>query len=181
MLLIPLSRDPQVGASSRPAEDEIDLEQLFHDEWLRLVRLAVLLTDDRGTAEELVQEAFLLMHKASGRIRDPKTAPAYLRTTVVNLARSRLRRVRIVRRTAPPLDVAVSSPEDSLVLREDHREVLAALALLPRRQRECVVLRYYLDLSEAEIARTLGISTGSVKSHSHRALAALESTLEAHR
>ena len=71
------------------------------------------------------------------------------------------------------------SPEEHALLRDDHQEVLDALRTLPRRQRECLVLRYYLDLSEAEIASTLGISNGSVKSHSSRGLAAVPRHLEA--
>lgn len=174
------------GASMGPREPPLlgagfDLEALFRAEWLRLVRVATLLVGDLAAAEELVQEAFVRTYQASHRLRSASAAPAYLRSTVVNLAHSRFRRERIARRRRPPMDLAGASPEDIVVLREDHRELLDALNQLPNRQRECVILRYYVDLSEAEIAETLGISTGAVKSHSHRALATLESILEARR
>lgn len=116
------------------------------------------------------------IHRAWPRVTDP---PAYLRATVLNLARSGLRRQLVARRHAPTPERDAAAAEDAVMLREEHREVLAALRSLPRRQRECLALRYYLDLPEAEIAGTLGISTGSVKSHTHRGLAALASKLEA--
>jgi RNA polymerase sigma-70 factor (sigma-E family) len=150
----------------------------FREQWVPLVRLAVMLVDDRGLAEELVQEAFARTQRTGDRLRDPAALPAYLRSTVLNLARSRLRRRRVARRYHPPGDIAAASPEELLVLSEEHREVVAALRRLPERQRECVVLRFYLELSEAEIAAALGISVGSVKSHSHRAIAALAAALE---
>jgi RNA polymerase sigma-70 factor (sigma-E family) len=174
MSLLPARRDLSAGSTS-----QIDLEGLFRAEWTRLVRVAFLLVDDLGLAEDLVQEAFVRTHQAQARIRDADAAPAYLRATTVNLARSRLRRLRLVRRHPPRSDVAAASPEEQVVLSEDHHEVLRALRRLPQRQRECVVLRYYLDLSEKEIATALGISAGSVKSHSHRAITALTTALEA--
>src|SRR5206468_3793061 len=102
---------------------------------------------------------------AWGRLEDPDKALAYLRTTVLNGARSRLRHLRVVERTtvAPPR--AGESPEAAALAGEQHRQVLAAIDALPIRQRECVVLRYYCDLSQADIAAALGISVGSVKTH----------------
>jgi RNA polymerase sigma factor (sigma-70 family) len=102
----------------------------------------------------------------------------YLRATVMNLARSRMRRRLVARRRVEPVSAVSASPEEHAVLLSDQQDVLDAVRALPRRQRECIVLRYYLDLSEAEIASTLGISAGSVKSHSHRGLAALARRLE---
>ena len=102
----------------------------------------------------------------------------YLRATVMNLARSRMRRRLVARRRVEPTVRPAMSAEEHVVLLDDQQEVLDAVRSLPRRQRECLVLRYYLDLSEAEIASTLGISNGSVKSHSHRGLAALAQRLE---
>jgi RNA polymerase sigma-70 factor (sigma-E family) len=162
-----------------PGEQASDRDEvlvcLYRAEYRRLVRLACLLLDDRGAGEETVQEAFIRLHRHWARVRD---APAYLRSTVLNLARSRLRRRLVARRHHPtPRPDAISAEAEAL-LSEEHRDVIAALRGLPRRQRECLVLRYYLQLSEAEIASTLGISPGSVKSHTHRGLAALASSLE---
>jgi RNA polymerase sigma factor (sigma-70 family) len=102
----------------------------------------------------------------------------YLRATVMNLARSRMRRRLVARRRVEPAVRPAMSAEEHTLLLADQQEVLDAVRALPRRQRECLVLRYYLDLSETEIASTLGISNGSVKSHSSRGLAALAQRLE---
>jgi RNA polymerase sigma factor (sigma-70 family) len=97
---------------------------------------------------------------------------------VMNLARSRMRR-RIVARRHHSRPAGDAPPaEEAVLLREDQREVLAALRGLPGRQRECLALRYFHDLSEAEIATALGISTGSVKTHTSRGIAALTKRLE---
>jgi RNA polymerase sigma-70 factor (sigma-E family) len=169
------SESPSGGRPSDPLEA---LDDLFHRHYRALVAVACLLVDDRGAGEEIVQEAFVRMHRSWDRIDDVKAAPAYLRTTVVNLARSRLRRREISRRLKPQAQPDASSAEDAVVLAEGQREMLAVLQSLPRRQRECLILRYYLDLSEAEIATTLGIAPGSVKAYAHRGLAALASKLE---
>lgn len=157
------------------------LTQLFRAHYAGLLRLAVLLADDHATAEDLVQDAFVRMHRSWGRLRDPDKALAYLRASVANGSRSRLRRLRTVRRHPEPPPPAAPSAEELAVDRQDHADVYAALDGLPARQRQVLVLRYYGDLSEAEIASTLGISPGSVKSHAHRGLAAIEKSLEAGR
>ena len=159
------------------------LVELYRSDYTRLVRLAALLVDDVGLAEELVQDAFVAFARQQARapIDDTAAAPAYLRTTVLNRARSQLRKRAVRRRhlrsvEAPP----TAPPADRGALEADeHLRMLAALDQLPTRQREVLVLRYYGDLSEREIAGTLGISPGSVKTHAHRGLAALERRLEA--
>jgi RNA polymerase sigma-70 factor (sigma-E family) len=157
------------------------LSDLYREHYKSLVRLAALLLDDVPAAEEVVQDAFVQLHRAWGRVEDPSKRAAYLRSIVMNGARSRSRR----RATGRRLEVVSSrtevSAEASALQHEDRREMLAALRALPDRQRECLVLRYYLDLSEADIAATLGISAGSVKTHTHRGIAALERALEATR
>ena len=158
------------------------LAELFEQLYPSLVGTARLLLDDRHHAEDVVQEAFVRVRIAWWRVRDPERAGRYLRTTVVNLARTGLRR-RALARVRDPQHARANrltavAAEDTAVLREEHRRVAAALEHLPRRQRECIVLRYYLDLSEAEIARTLDISAGTVKTHVHRGLAALGVRLE---
>ena len=156
------------------------LEALHREHYRRLVRLAVLLVDRPETAEELVQDAFVRLHRALDRV-EVEARPAYLRSIVMNLARSRLRHRAVVRRhieppapPAPPADAAAH-------LHEDRTAVVAALRQLPRRQRECVVLRFYEDLTVPQIASTLGVSQGAVKSHLFRANQAMAVMLEAHR
>ena len=150
-----------------------DLARLYDEHRLALVRLALLLVDDLPTAEDVVHDAFA---RALGRVVPPEAAAAYLRTAVVNGARSTLRRRRTARGYVAPRDLD-SDPADLAVLAEEHREVLVALRTLPRRQHAVLVLRYYGGLSEAEIAAATGISRGAVKSTAHRALAALERAL----
>ncbi len=146
---------------------------------LSLLRLAVFLVGDRAIAEELVQDAFAALHQRSGSLTDKSAAPSYLRTTVVNGARSAQRRQGIVRRYLRVAEPDASPPADfALLLAEEHREVVTALRRLPRRQREVLVLRYWANLDEAEISRTLRISRGTVKSTASRALDALEKTLK---
>ncbi|MFE4257417.1 RNA polymerase sigma factor [Streptomyces sp. NPDC056883] len=153
--------------------------ELYHAHRLRMVRLAVLLVDDLGTAEDVVQDAFTALYRRHGeRITEVDNALGYLRTAVVNTARSVLRRRRTARAWIPQAPADVPSAEASVVLDEAHREVLAALGRLTPRRRQVLVLRYWADLSEAEIAETLGISRGAVKSNASRGLDALERILE---
>ena len=155
------------------------LEELYAAHWRQLVRLSVLLVGDVGTAEEIVQDAFVAVHGRWTRLRDHDRALAYLREAVVNRSRSALRHRAVVARHArahqpDPLGAAA----DEQALAGDRREaVLDAMRGLPERQREVLALRYYLDLSEGEIADALGISRGSVKSHASRGSAALRSLL----
>ena len=155
------------------------LSDLYRAHYRPLVRLAALLLGDVPTAEEVVQDAFVQMHRSWDRVDDPSKRPAYLRSIVMNGARSRSRRRTAGRRLELAGAAATSaSAETSALAHDERRQMLDALRALPDRQRDCLVLRYYLDLSEAEIAATLGISTGSVKTHTHRGIAALERVLE---
>jgi RNA polymerase sigma-70 factor (sigma-E family) len=151
---------------------------LYRSHRLSLLRLATFLVDDRAIAEELVQDAFTALYQRWGSLTDKSAAPSWLRTTVVNGARSAQRRQGIVRRHLRAAEPAVPPADFALLLAEEHREVVAALRRLPRRQREVLVLRYWADLDEAEISRTLRISRGTVKSTASRALDALERTLK---
>ncbi|MGZ9935430.1 RNA polymerase sigma factor [Streptomyces sp. NC-S4] len=153
--------------------------ELYHAHRLRMVRLAVLLVDDLATAEDVVQDAFTALYRRHGeQITEVDNALGYLRTAVVNTSRSVLRRRRTVRAWTPPAAADIPSAEDHVVLDEAHREVLAALGRLTPRRRQVLVLRYWAELSEAEIAATLGISRGAVKSNASRGLDALERILE---
>jgi RNA polymerase sigma-70 factor (sigma-E family) len=155
------------------------VEQLYVAHWRSLVRLAVLLVRDQPTAEDVVQDAFVAMHGRWRRLRDPDKALAYLRQTVVNRSRSALRHRGVVERHAASQRVVDPAPgaDDTTHARARADAVLDALRELPTRQREVLALRYYLDLSEADIAAALGISRGAVKSHASRGATALRALL----
>ena len=161
----------------RPPGSGVDLDSLFRAHATPLLRLAVVLTGDPALAEELVQEAFVRLHR-SGTVPAPGTELGYLRRTVVNLSHGHHRRLRIARRR--PVEPAGWGPaaEMDAVRRDSQRVVVGAVRALPLRQRDCIVLRFYADLTDTEIADALGISAGSVKTHLHRARAALAEALE---
>jgi RNA polymerase sigma-70 factor (sigma-E family) len=158
------------------------VEQLYATHFRQLVRLSMLLVRDQETAEEVVQDAFVAMHGKWRNLREPEKGLAYLRQAVVNRSRSVLRRRGVetkyaftqhetALRVVPGADVEVTA-------NERRTRVLDAMRRLPQRQREVLALRYYLDLDEAGIAETLGISRGAVKSHASRGAAALRALLE---
>ena len=169
---------PAVSREAERLSPDAAVTALYVAHYRSLVRLAVLLVGDLGTAEEVVQDAYVRMHGSWRRIREPEAALGYLRTTVVNLARSRLRRRQVARRHAPKPLPDEPSAEYGALRRLEHDRVVAALRTLPARQRECLVLRYYGDLSEVQIADTMGISTGAVKSHASRGMSAMRAALE---
>ena len=149
---------------------------LFRDHHLELVRLALLMVGDLATAEDVVQDAFERLHRGWHGLRQPSSGLAYVRSSVLNGCRSVHRRAAVARKHVPRL--AAESPgapgEDPASAAENRGELAAALRLLPRRQREVLVLRYYLDLPDDQIARDLGLAMSSVRSARRRALAALE-------
>ncbi len=165
----------RAGAAGRPANREDLLEAVFAEHYGGFCRLATLLLGNASGAEEVVQEAFLRTFSSWWRVRQPERAQWYVRAAVVNLCRSRLRR----RGTEEagnraswrdPTDWSDDAVEDALV-------VLEAVRTLPPRQRETVVLRYYEDLSERDVATVLGCSVGTVKSQLARARASLARSL----
>lgn len=180
--VLALDPTPQAAPDRRRGDVTPDINDLYHHCRLYYVRMALLLVDDHPTAEDVVQDAFTAMFRRHGAtltaLADPE---AYLRTSVVNGARSVLRRRRTSRAYVPERPAHVPPADEDVLLREEHREVLAALRSLTRRQREVLVLRYWSHLSEAEIAETLGLSRGAVKSTASRALTALAGKLEATR
>jgi RNA polymerase sigma-70 factor (sigma-E family) len=166
------------GSPVRTDADEA-LAALYLRHYPSLVRLAALLLDDRGLSEEVAQDAYIKMHGAWHRLDDPDRALAYLRQTVVNLARSRMRRRLVAIKHAPKPMPDAPSAEYGALAGVERAEVIRGLRSLPPRQREAIVLRYYGDLSETEIASAMGCSNGAVKSHIHRGMAALAKSLEA--
>ncbi len=172
--------DVEVRAAARELDRDTLLRVLFEREGAALVRLARLFTDDRNAAEDLVQEAFVRLHHAAHRIREPDRAAAYLRSIVLNLARDHNRRGLMSLRHFEALTPAVSpdAPQDHLELDEQQRRVIDALGALSPQQRDCLVLRFYLELSEREVGETLEISPNSVKTHCRRGYERLRTMLE---
>ena len=163
----------------QPAHDRgQQITALYQAHALGLVRLAFVMTGDRPTAEDLVQDAFLGLHRRWDTLVDPGKALSYVRSCVLNgcreVYRVRYRRPRF--RLDPPEDI--ESAEDSAILGEANRAVLAAIRRLPARQREAVVLRYYLEMTEDQAAQAMGVTRGTVKSATSRGLAALARMLE---
>jgi RNA polymerase sigma-70 factor (sigma-E family) len=168
---------PEVPSTSAWEADRV-VTEIYHCEYKSLVRLAVLLVHDVPTAEEVVQDAFEAMHTAWRRLRDSEKALSYLRQSVVNKSRSVLRHRTVVDKNAPKPAPDEPSAEHAAMALIERTAVVAALRVLPDRQREAIVLRYYADLSEADIAAAMGISRGAVKSHTARGMTALRSILE---
>jgi RNA polymerase sigma-70 factor (sigma-E family) len=151
------------------------LEHVLEQQWMPLVRLAALLAGDADAARDIVQDCYEAVWRLQPNVGDPEHFVAYLRKAVLNRSRSRLRRLRTVRRflaqSRPPAD---APPADRpLLVAELHRELLGHVDRLPARQREVIVLRYYSGLSEEETAAAAGVSPGTVKSSAHRAIATL--------
>jgi RNA polymerase sigma factor (sigma-70 family) len=168
-------------AEPRTAADQ-RLADLFRRHHVDLVRLAVLLVHDQPTAEDAVQEVFARLQASRRQPGREGEELAYLRACVLNGCRSVLRRRTLARRIDASSQVfvdagACESAEAAAIRSQERQEVLTALAALPARRREVLVLRYFLGLSEAEIAATLGISNGAVKSTAARGLAALAKAL----
>jgi RNA polymerase sigma-70 factor (sigma-E family) len=178
--LVAGSLPSEVGrASACGAWDASDVvTEIYTVHYNQLVRLAVMLVHDVQTAEEVVQDAFEAMHLAWRRLRDTEKALSYLRQTIVNRSRSVLRHRKVVELHAPKPAPDEQSAEHAALTLLERSAVTSALRTLPGRQREAVVLRYYGDFSEADIAKAMGISRGAVKSHTARAMAALKSVLE---
>jgi RNA polymerase sigma factor (sigma-70 family) len=165
---------------------------LYRAHALGLIRLAHIMLGDQGAAEDVVQEAFCGLYRRWAKLSDPTRALPYVRSSVLNGCRSVLRKSGRERSWAPAPGTgdgagdagdgagggAAGSAEAAVIAGEDAREVMRAVRRLPDRQREALLLRFYLDLSDAEIALDMGISAGTVRSNVHRALAALARSLE---
>jgi RNA polymerase sigma factor (sigma-70 family) len=176
-----LGRGGGAGAARDSADDAPttqDLAHIFRQHHGALVRLAMFLVHDLPTAEDVIQDVFARIQARPGASFEPGGELAYLRVCVINGCRSVHRRRAIIRRAGAgrgllDQETACASAEAEVIKAEERRRVLEALAALPARRREVLVLRYYLGLSESQIAHTLGISQGTVKSTAARAIAAL--------
>ncbi|MGH9136046.1 MAG: SigE family RNA polymerase sigma factor [Acidimicrobiales bacterium] len=163
-----------------PTAGHVELASLYRQHYRSLVRLASLLVDDVAVCEELAQDAFVRFATRRRALQQPERADAYLRSIVLNGARSHLRRrdprtkLRLVRPELGERD----APDAVAGRHDDSQAVLLALRTLPDRQRDVLVLRYWMELSEAEIAATLGIGAGTVKTHARRGLESLATRLE---
>ena len=173
-----LVADAAVGAVTAEWGADRAVTAIYSTHYRSLVRLAAFLVRDVGTAEEVVQDSFVAMHGAWRGLRDSDKALSYLRQSVVNRSRSVLRHRMVVDKNAPKPAPDMPSAEHGAIAALERTAVVAALRALPARQREALVLRYYGDLSEAQIACAMGISRGAVKSHTARAMAALRTVLE---
>jgi RNA polymerase sigma-70 factor (ECF subfamily) len=151
---------------------------LFNAEAPSLLHLARFYVDDKTAAEDLVQEAFIRLSRSIHRIRDDERAAAYLRSIVVNLARDHNRRGLVSLRHRPPTVEDEPSAEESVLDNHIRNDVIDGLRDLPGRQRDCLTLRYYYDMSPSDIADALGMSVNSVKTHLQRGLRALGARLK---
>jgi RNA polymerase sigma-70 factor (sigma-E family) len=167
--------------AGRRADPEAAVTALYQEHALTLTRLALVLVRDRQAAEDIVQDAFCGLHRRWQWLRDPDNALPYLRSAVLNGCRSKFRRDKAagLLRQASSADSAppASSAESAVMANAERREVLLALLRLPPRQREALVLRFYLELSEADTAQAMRISRGTAKSTVARGLAALRQLL----
>ena len=166
------------GAAPKGQSADWAVTELYSLHYRALVRLAVLLVRDVPTAEDVVQDSFVAMHEGWRRLRNAESALAYLRHAVLNRCRSVLRHRAVVDKHLPNPPPDMPSAEHGALVLLERDAVVAALRDLPDRQREAIVLRYYADLSEAEIAAAMKISRGAVKSHTARGMTALRAALE---
>ncbi|WP_084265884.1 SigE family RNA polymerase sigma factor [Actinomadura macra] len=147
--------------------------ELFRVHHLALVRLALLMLGDRAGAEDAVQDVYARLHRRRSRVPgSPDELLAYARASVLNACRTLLRRRALMNRLVQAPE-PVWSAENDVLIADDRRRVLQALLKLPPRQREAIILRYYLDLSEAETAASMGVRPGTVKSTVARGLSSL--------
>jgi RNA polymerase sigma factor (sigma-70 family) len=160
------------------------VDVVFRRHYAALLRLAVVMVGDRGAAEDAVQDAFVSLHRNLRALRDPDAAEAYVRSAVLNRCRSWVRRQATQRAKRPLLLVREGprrTPEDATLARDEVGSLVAQMRMLPRRQREVLACRFVLELSVAETAALLDIGEGSVKTHTHRGLHALQQGIEVNR
>jgi len=171
----------QPEPARRTADAEPAFTEIYGSEYGSLVRMSAMLLGDVGTAEEVVQDSFIAVHANWRGLRDTDKAVHYLRSAVLNRSRSVLRRRAVADRHMPRPEPDMPSAEHAALTRLERLAVISALRSLPPRQREALVLRFYLDLSEEQAAAAMNISTGALKSHTFRGKAAMRAILERER
>lgn len=177
-----LSAGHEAAAAHKEPDAETAVAALYQLHATGLIRLATIMLGDRGAAEDAVQDAFSALYRRYDSLAQPDRALAYVRSSILNGCRSRLRtRQRAARRDARVAPATIPGADYDVLLDEEHREVLTALRRLPDRQREALVLRFYLEMSPSDVASAMGIGEGTVKSTTSRALAALGKLLEGER
>jgi RNA polymerase sigma-70 factor (sigma-E family) len=164
-------------SETKPSHPADAVAALFTAHYTRLLRVAAVLMSEPWAAEDVVQDAFVGLYLGWDRLRNSEAAAGYLHRSVVNAARSQIRRRTVARRHQPTTLLDERSAEDAALARWRGGPLVAALRALPTREREVVLLRYYLDLSERQTAAALGLSVGSVKAYGSRGLAALREVL----
>ena len=173
--VLPFTTAPLIEGRPR---DEV-VEQLFTEEYAGLLRLAYCIVGDRCAAEDVVMEAFCSLYRRWSTMSRQSAPLPYLRSAVILGSRSVIRQLVRERRRRTVSEIGRPDPSSETAIRDDQADTLAqAVRALPARQREVIVCRYYLDLSEAETTHLLGMTTGSVKRHAHRAREALSARLE---
>ena len=177
MSILPTERWRGRGGSHDQAHDdaraaaEAAVTALYATHALGLTRLAQVMLGDRSAAEDVVQEAFAGLFRRWAFLDDTAKAPQYLRSAVLNRCRNVLRSAA---RPIPLVLVLSDGADTALLAAEQRHAILAALRMLPQRQREALALRYLLDLPEAEVAQAMGVRPGTVRSAVHRGLVTLE-------
>jgi RNA polymerase sigma-70 factor (sigma-E family) len=168
-----------VGRSTGDTDAVAVVTALYAANALGMGKLAYVMIGDREAADDIVQEAFSGLYRRWDHLSDPDKALSYVRSAVLNSCRSALRRRRPeISGGLAPGDAEHASAESVVLSEEERTMVLAALRKLPHRQREVLVLRFYLDMTEAEIAAEMGIGPSTVRSSAHRGLAALGHIIE---
>jgi RNA polymerase sigma-70 factor (sigma-E family) len=173
----PLDRAAVGGTADAAVEPVRSVTELFREHHLELVRLALLMVGDLATAEDVVQDAFEQLHRRWRSLRKQSSALEYARSAVLNGCRSVLRRRLVARRHEARMAIPALPAADAVVALEQRTELIDAFRSLPRRQREVLALRYFLDMSVADVAATLRISEGAVRSTASRGLDALARVL----
>jgi RNA polymerase sigma-70 factor (sigma-E family) len=170
-------RASPISAANAGWDADRAVSALYSVHYKSLVRLAAMLLGDVPTAEDLVQDSFVALHTAWRRLADGDRALSYLRQSVVYRCRAAQRQRLVTHKAAPGITPGIPAAVPEQATLAGHSAIISALQTLPARQREVLVLRYYADLPEAQIATTMGISTSAVKSHMARAMSSLQAEL----
>ena len=173
---LPWCRGPVPLRAAQPDANHA-VTALYLAHYRPLVRLAVLLVQDLATAEEVVQDAFVAVHAAWRRLPDADQALSYLRRSVIDRSRSALRHRAVADKLAPAVTPTAPGADREASIEVERSAFVSALWTLPARQREVVVLRYFADLPETQVASATGISEAAVRSQTAAAMSSLHAEL----